>query len=405
MKKSYLAAAAILGAAVFAGEAHSAKIDLGKTKFKMGFRAKVHATFDGQIKGKDEVSDLKIDVPFTRIYAKGSISKILKWGWQMEFGRVGKASDVTDPKKVNTPEFIDSFIMLNFSKAFRVLAGSIKVPWERHAGIQSGWSLLIPTGVTAELDYKIPHPDPNKKEQKVPASAVFKNPFSNDKNARSGSRSNQLGVWGDVAGGMLRYYVTLVDQNDAKSDTDSQTGLAVRVQFAPTMMGFKNDKGYVLKESYLGKRDVLVLGVSYATQSNFGNAKNNPMAALGVDLMWEQKMGGIVPNVQIGFTQITEGSGDNANTQQGILAQGQILFNTKTMLGKPAIAVKYVQANPSTQTTDPNLTVSTISVAGQLYVKGIGNRIALVADSVSKPQNAIGKKSYTNITLAAWFNF
>ncbi|GEM_PF-2407532 len=393
MKKSYLAAAAILGAAVFAGEAHAVKIDLGKTKFKMGFRAKVHATLDG-IHTNNDVSDLKIDVPFTRIYAKGSISKIFKWGWQMEFGKVGKAPAMT-PGKVNTPEFIDSFIILDFAKEFRIFAGSIKVPWERHAGIQSGWSFIVPTGPTYGIE-------------KAP-SDLFKNPFKNDRNKRSGSRSNQIGVWGDIAGGMLRYYLSAVDSQDAGADSDRQTGFAVRVQLTPTMLGYKGDKGYVLKETYLGKRNVLTLGLSYASQGNFGDNKGDQMSAPAVDLMWEQNFGSVTPNISVGWTQLSikDASANTTKTSQGILAQGQILFNTKTILGKPAIGVKYVQADPDTKAQDD--AYSTFSVVGQLYVKGVGNRIALVVDSVNVPKNtptgAKATKPYTDVTLAMWFNF
>ncbi|MDQ7083192.1 MAG: hypothetical protein Q9N34_09825 [Aquificota bacterium] len=61
MKKSYLAAAAILGVAVLGGEAHAVKIDLGKTKFKMGFRGKINAGIFGARKADDK-TDLRFCV-------------------------------------------------------------------------------------------------------------------------------------------------------------------------------------------------------------------------------------------------------------------------------------------------------------------------------------------------------
>jgi len=74
MKKSYLAAAAILGAGIFAGQAQAAKIDLGDGKsFIFGFRAKIHATYQGKRTDTDK-ADLYLSVPSTRIYAKGSAS-------------------------------------------------------------------------------------------------------------------------------------------------------------------------------------------------------------------------------------------------------------------------------------------------------------------------------------------
>ncbi|WP_457601403.1 hypothetical protein, partial [Hydrogenivirga sp.] len=165
MKKSYLAAAAILGAAVFAGQAHAVKIDLGNGKsFKMGFRAKINATYLGKRTDGDK-SDLKLGVPFSRIYAKGSISKIFKWGWQGDF-RPGALS------------MVDSFIVLDFAKEFKLYAGQIKLPFELHSGIQSGWSFIMPLG---------------------PSYGLNKNPFTNpaadgERAPGSGSRAAQLGA-------------------------------------------------------------------------------------------------------------------------------------------------------------------------------------------------------------------
>ncbi|MDQ7039147.1 MAG: hypothetical protein Q9N26_08165, partial [Aquificota bacterium] len=110
MKKSYLAAAAILGVAVLGGEAHAVKIDLGETVFKMGFRGKVQAGFYGERSTLD-TADLMFSVPNGRIYAKGSITKIFKWTFQGDF------------KGSNQFEVVDNFITLDFAKEFRIVAG------------------------------------------------------------------------------------------------------------------------------------------------------------------------------------------------------------------------------------------------------------------------------------------
>jgi hypothetical protein len=370
MKKSYLAAAAILGAAVFAGQAHAVKIDLGKTKFKMGFRAKVHAVYLGKRNSEDK-SDLIFSVPFTRIYAKGSISKIFKWGWQMEFGRY-KAS----------PEFIDSFVMLDFAKEFRIMAGAFKLPFELHSGIQSGWSFLMPLG---------------------PSYGLADNPFKNPARttiARSGSRSPQVGVWGKVAGGMLKYYAMLVDGQDKTSANKADTGVALRVEFAPTMMGYSGHPGYVLKETYLGKKNILTVGVSYFTQK----MKSGETArSWSIDALWEQNMGGIVPNISIGYVNHKNWKGTKDDDRQGFIVQGQVLFNQKTILGKPAIAIRWAQSDPDDIGSTKRYKSSVFGVTGQLYVKGVGNRIALSVESVNFKDPS--KKDYTDVALALWFNF
>ncbi len=69
------------------------------------------------------------------------------------------------------------------------------------------------------------------------------------------------------------------------------------------------------------------------------------------------------------------------------------------MFGKPAVGVKYVTYDPNTKNEKD--AQSKISVVGQFYVKGVGNRLALVVDQNSKESG----DSWTDITLAAWFNF
>ncbi len=370
MKKSYLAAAAILGAGIFAGQAHAAKIDLGDGKsFIFGFRGKINATYQGKRNDTDK-ADLYLSVPDTRIYAKGSISKIFKWGWQAELSR----------NAGNNMEIIDAFVLLDFAKEFKLMAGAYKLPFQLNSGIYMGWSLLMPVGIGAVL----------------PNSNPFTNPAA-ERMPRSGSRSPQITAWGKVADGLFKYYLTLVDMRDETSANQAKTGYGVRVEFAPVMAGYKGHPGYVLKETYLGKQNTLALGLSYFTQKT-GNANNK---SLGVDLMWEQNLGAITPNLQIGYVDHKDFSGTQDDDRKGLLVQGQVLFNQKTMLGKPAVTVRWAQSDP--KTANGGNKESTLGVAGQLYVKGVGNRISLAVDQVKN--DAPGTKDYTDITLALWYFF
>ena len=370
MKKSYLAAAAILGAGIFAGQAHAAKIDLGDGKsFIFGFRGKINATYQGKRNDTDK-ADLYLSVPDTRIYAKGSISKIFKWGWQAELTR----------NAGNNMEIIDAFVLLDFAKEFKLMAGAYKLPFQLNSGIYMGWSLLMPVGIGAVL----------------PNSNPFTNPAA-ERMPRSGSRSPQITAWGKVADGLFKYYLTLVDMRDETSANQAKTGYGVRVEFAPVMAGYKGHPGYVLKETYLGKQNTLALGLSYFTQKT-GNANNK---SLGVDLMWEQNLGAITPNLQIGYVDHKDFRGVQNDDRKGLLVQGQVLFNQKTMLGKPAVTVRWAQSDPNI--ANGGNKESTLGVAGQLYVKGVGNRISLAVDQVKN--DAPGTKDYTDITLALWYFF
>ena len=384
MKKSYLAAAAILGAGVFAGQAHAAKIDLGDGKsLNFGFRAKIHATYQGKRDNNDR-ADLVIRIPDTRIYAKGSISKIFKWGWQAKLSR-----GTHDDDDYGNPEIIDAFVLLDFAKEFKLMAGTYKLPFQLNSGIYMGWSLLMPKGIGSVLDVRDVANNNN-------------NPFANparDREPRSGSRSHQITAWGKVADGLFKYYLTLTDASDENSTNGEKTGYGVRVEFAPVMAGYKGHPGYTLKETYLGKQNTLALGLSYFTQKT-GNANNK---SLGVDLMWEQNLGAITPNLQIGYVDHKDFRGVQDNDIKGLLFQGQVLFNQKTMLGKPAIAFRWAQADPGTNNINNGYKASTFGVAGQLYVKGVGNRISLAVDRVKNDDPNV--REYTDITLALWSFF
>ncbi len=390
MKKSYLAAAAILGAAVFAGEAHAVKIDLGKGKsFKMGFRAKIHAIYEGKRTNNDK-ADYYYTVKNARIYAKGSISKIFKWAFQGDFAGKIKTTKSNPGNHDHDVKFgvfkiVDAFIMLDFAKEFKVYAGAIKVPWELHSGIQSGWSFVMPTGPAYEL-------------KNTGANNPFQNPAA-ERIPGSSSRSPQVGIWGKVAGGMFKYYLYTVDGTERDSDGDVKTGYGLRVEFAPVMAGYKGHPGYVLKETYLGKQNTLTVGLSYFTQDyGTGNEKQKSFA---IDALWEQNLGAVTPNVSLGYVSHKDAGGTRGADVKGLLLQGQLLLNQGTILGKPAVGVRWAQSDP-----DNLKKASVLGFVAQLYVKGVGNRIALSIDNV-KDDNATGsaKDSYTDVTLALWYNF
>ncbi len=370
MKKGYLAAAAILGAAVSGGQAQAAKIDLGNgNSFKLGFRGKVYVQQYGKRNDNDK-SDLIIRVPNARIYAKGSISKILKWGFQGDF------------LENQTLQLVDAYVMLSFAKEFNVSAGWIKLPFELHSGIQSGWSFVMPTGPSYE---------------NLPANPFINPAADGERAAGSGSRSPQVNIWGKVADGMLKYYLYLVDGRDENSTNGEKTGYGVRVEFAPTVFGYKGHPGYVLKETYAGKQNTLVLGLAYFSEKT----GNETAKSLGVDLLWEQNLGSVTPNLSIGYVDHKNFRGTKDDDIKGLIVQGQVLLNQKTMLGKPAIGLRWAQSDPKTRNSGEKASV--LGVTGQFYVKGTGNRIALSVDRVTN--KAPNTKDYTDVTLAFWYNF
>ncbi len=389
MKKSYLAAAAILGAAVFAGEAHAVKIDLGNGKsFKMGVRGVIYAEIPGKRKNNQK-SDITFAHKFARFYAKGKLNKMISFGFQTEFSKFDSKAEI-----------IDSFLNIKFANEFNVIAGSYKVPFERHSGINSGWAVLFPM----PFEYgKFKYTGTDSNDYKL--SSAFTNPVDKThKPFRSGSRSAGLTFWGNVAGGLFKYYVGVFDTlGKPAGSSDPKPAYAIRVQFTPTMAGFKPEKGYVLKDTYTGKKNVLTVGLAYVSQG-YHSSGNKTQKSYGVDVLWEQNLGGVVPNLSAGYVKHKDWGGKSGKDRTGFIVQGGVMFNVNTILGKPALVAKY------TQTKEKNSwKVKNFGVAVNMYLHGPTNRIALgvnnvkVSNAPAKPSDV--KDSYTDVKLALFYNF
>ena len=367
MKKGYLAAAALLGAVFATDAANAVKIKVDENSWvSLGVRGVIDAKYKGDRGGNDK-ADIQFGHRFARAYGKGKINKIIGFGWQAEFARTDKM------------EIIDSFLSLKFANEFIIFAGSYKLPFERHSGINSGFALLFPTGTAYGH-----------------ATKVFTNPTKEGSPFRSGSRSAGLTVWGNVAGGMIKYYAGVFDATDEKSGAGSlKPAFAVRLQFTPTMLGFKPEKGYVLKDTYVGKKDVLTIGVSYATQKVSGGATGK---SFGLDLLWEQNMGGITPHVSLGFVDHKDFRGTKDDDRRGYLAEVGVIFNQPVFIGKPALVAKWSKADDRKPT---NKDTTNIGVAAVFFIKGPANKIGLGIDQVDNKQG----DDYTDVTLSLVYNF
>ncbi len=367
MKKGYLAAAALLGAVFATDAANAVKIRVDENSWMaIGVRGVIDAKFKGDRGGNDK-ADTVFGHRFARAYGKGKINKMIGFGWQTEFARDSKI------------EIIDSFMTIKFANELMVMAGSYKLPFERHSGINSGWAVLFPTGTAYGH-----------------ATKVFTNPTNEGKPFRSGSRSAGLTLWGNVAGGMIKYYAGVFDATDETSAAGSlKPAFAVRLQFTPTMLGFKPEKGYVLKDTYVGKKNVLTVGLSYATQKVNGGATGK---SLGLDVLWEQKMGAFTPHVSLGFVDHKDFRGKAGDDRRGYLAEVGVIFNQPMLFGKPAVVAKWSKADDR---TDANKDTTNIGVALVFFIKGPTNKIGLAVDQVDHKQG----DDYTDVTLSLFYNF
>ena len=395
MKKGLLLAGAVFS--VLAGSANAVTINLKEgQKIKFGFRGIIDAHYLGSRSDADK-SDLQFIHRDARIYAKYKLNKIVSFGFQASLW--AKADKVPY-------EVFDSFINLALVPELNIIAGSYKVPFERHSGLQSGWSYVFPRWLGQASIDKVKH--------------VFTNPLAKaNKPFRSGSRSAGLTLWGNVAGGLFKYYAGIFDVVDSNETDPNQprAAFSIRVQFTPTMLGYKPEKGYVLKNTYVGKKDVLTVGLSYTMQP-YRNQQpgHDDQTSWGIDVMWEQKFGTLVPNLQVGYVQHNNWGSNKDDDRTGWLVQGQLLYNQKVWIGKPAVVFRYVRSEfdknaypgkDGTPTGDPKFTTWGLGV--NYFLKGYATRISLAFENAKIDNVNFGNKgiddSYTDVTLSIFYNF
>jgi hypothetical protein len=334
----------------------------------------------------------------------------------------------------------DAFIGMKFAEEFRVQAGAMRIPFSRIA-LTSSYNYLIPTqahGGTVTIA-GIRYPDNVYRGLDInPTDALG---VLND-----GSRDAGIVVWGNVADGLLKYYLGVSDGRFDRrgeffgANTKDALAYTIRLQFTPTMLGFKPETGYTLSDTYLGRQNVHNVGIGYrvvkaeTTGRPFNYSRDAKM--LTVDVIYEQKFGDIVPNFQVGYINAKDVPYAFAapNVRYGkatqIYAQGQLLYDQMVGFGKPALAIRLEQNKNKDirqfntnngQTTPVNNAFGNpigepkntrVGVFAHYYIKGQDAKVSFGVDSVSRntdsrnadPNAAVGPpavrgKSFTDFTL------
>jgi len=290
MRKSLLAMAALMGVATL--PAHAWRVNIDKETF-------ADITFATQVMGRNEGkrTDARTDHSATNFYvnlatiaASGQVNKLVYFNINAETIRPGFRES-----------FIvrDAFIGMKFAEEFRVQAGAMRVPFSRIA-LTSSYNYLIPTQAHRDV-YRGLSIDP------IDVQGVL-----NDS-----SRDAGIVVWGNVAGGMLKYYLGVTDgRYDRRgrffgANTKDNLAYTIRLQITPTMLGFKGETGYTLADTYLGRQNVLTLGVGYRTLKaettglrdltppRYDYSKTAKLWT--ADMLYEQKFGNLIPNLQVGY--------------------------------------------------------------------------------------------------------
>lgn len=419
MKKSLLAMAALMGVATL--PAHAWRVNIDKDTFEdITFGAQIVGTNQGKrTNAPTDHNATNFSAKLVTIAASGQVNKLVYFGITAESTSPGlRSSFVTR----------DAFVGLKFADEFRVQAGAMRIPFSRIT-LTSSYNFLIPTqddrgiyGVGLSID---------------PIDGLSVRGDAGERNRDAG-----IVVWGNVAGGMLKYYLGVTDgRYDGRRvglfGRNGKDNLAytIRLQFTPTMLGFKPETRYSLADTYLGRQNVHNVGIGYRVvkAETTGLPRNYSKTAelFTVDVIYEQKFGELVPNFQVGYIDAkdvayrfefvdTDGDGrpDTHFVSYGkatqIYAQGQLLYDQVVGFGKPALAIRFEQNknknlrqfntntgadNPIAGAGEPRNT--RLGVFVNYYIKGHDAMISFGVDNVNRNRDSKGTngKNFTDYTL------
>jgi hypothetical protein len=401
MRKSLLAMAALMGISTLPAHAWTVKID-EETHADIGFSTQVWGRNEGKrTNAATDHNATNFSINLVNITASGQVNKLVYFSINAESANPGFRQS-----------FIvrDAFIGMKFAEEFRVQAGAMRVPFSRIA-LTSAYNFLIPTQALG---------------------AVFTGLSINPTDALGvlgdGSRDAGIVVWGNVAGGMLKYYLGVSDGRFDRrggffgANTKDSLAYTIRLQFTPTMLGFKPETGYTLADTYLGRQNVHNVGVGYRVvgveTTGFANNYSKDAKMFTVDIIYEQKFGDIVPNLQVGYIDAKDvpyafvGGNVSYGKVTQIYAQAQLLYDQMVGFGKPALAIRFEENKNKDRRQFNTGTGATTAIAGEpkntrvgvfahYYIKGQAAKVSLGVDSVNRNTDSKGAngKSFTDVTL------
>ncbi|MFN0237427.1 hypothetical protein [Hydrogenobacter sp. Uz 6-8] len=377
MRKSLLAVAALMGAGIILpqkAEAVAFKV-AEDVSGNMGFKAQIWGQYLGE-RTSGNKSALDFSLNNVRFYANGRVGKHMYFFSNMDFAAASARAT-------------DAAIGLKFMDELNVQAGLYRTPFSR-AALTDSYTFLIPTGYFyGGLAVDAPLQGPTR------------------------YRNAGLTVWGDIADAMVKYYVGIFDgpyNNSTGNPGKDNLMYSIRLQFTPTMLGFKGEKGYGLRDTYLGRQNVLSFGVGYATQkcgNTSAGACNTGAGALSfttkawtVDAKHEQKFGTLIANWEAAYFDVKD-INTAKDDRKGFYLQVGGIYDQVVGIGKPGLALKYDYSEDK-PTTGAKTKFKRFGGAVNYFLKGQNALIQLAVDSVDRPA---GQKDYTNVTLAFQVQF
>ncbi len=385
MRKSLLAVAALMGASALPAKAAMFKVD-DQTFANFGYMSQIWAQNLGA-QATGEKSRTNFSINNAKIYFSGQVNNMVKF--HAEFDASVNANNAAGNTRLG-----DAHITLAFAPELNIIAGYQRLPFSRQT-LSSGYAAIIPTG----YGYGRIAGDTKQVFSSASIGAVGV--------GGAGSRDAGLSIMSNIMDGMIVFRGGVFDgRYDSRviGGTDENLALAFRIQFTPTMLGYKGETGYAISDTYLGRQNVLTLGVGYNTQKN--KVGGNTWKMLTMDVNWEQKFGDMIPNVQVGINDLKDYDGAR-NDARAFWLQGQLLYDQVVGLGKPAIALGLFNSEQKPAGGGAKPKVNRYALYFNYYIKGHAAKIQAGMDSIQRNSTDKGAtgKSYTDFTLALQTQF
>jgi len=434
MKKKLLLAMAVLGAAAWQG-ANAIVLKANDNEFaNVGLELQIWAQNDGKVTDNDHTSN-NFSVNNARVYFSGEINPIVQFGADLDFADhdysglpadgTARAHDGTSYTRVS-----DAFINFKFMPEFQLMAGLFRDPVSRLSNTDE-YTYVVPTGFGYGFDEVWNNITGDKNGIAGGSNGTnyaydnLLNPFTPitlGDDVQNANRDAGIALWGNVADTMLKYYLFAANgayDYQAKLNNESNLKYGIRVEFTPTMLGYKNSSGFVDQDTFLGALNNLTIGLGYEQQKLdcYGTVGKVASALCGsntssltpkyydVDANWEQKFGTFVPQVQLGWAEkkdlMSKKYGNVKST--GYYVQLAALYDQVVGIGKPGIAFRWENSkvenfleNTSDPTSSVNGKINRYSIFVNYYIAGEAAKLSFGADIVDPNSNL--KNYYYNKT-------
>ena len=457
MKKKLLLALSVFGMAMLPFySADAILLKANDNEFaNVGLKLAIWAQNNGAITTNDHNST-NFSIENARIYFAGQINPIVQFGANLDFadnnalvpdGSARAHTGGIGPKTGAFSGIRDAFINFKFMPQAQLMAGLFVDPWSR-VSLNDLYSFIVPL---ENYNPGIGEIDVDGKNllggaNSVLASKPFMNPtipFTLGFDVGNAYRDAGITLWGDIGkDAMIKYYLMAGNgKYDYEAGLNGNNNLkyGFRIEFTPTMLGYKGTPGYVDEDTFLGKQNTLTFAFAYQQQkiecgtdaltgatnycppsfSGYTGSTSTTAKAYTFDVLWEQKFGDFVPNFQAAWLDQKDlgyAKAGNAVAQpeaQGYYLQTQLLYDKYVGIGKPALVLRYENdENKNYYSYNNNFVTAKVSMTDiffNYYIDGFNANISLGAQIVSPngdfkaaTANSSGNqlKNFTDYTLA-----